>query len=91
MIAIDSVPDRLEIAGRFGAQPVHLTEDDPRAAVKRPPTAVGWTWQWTQWGTPKALELACRLARKAGAASRHPRRLRGAHPAAHGDHLDQGR
>src|SRR5215207_2781670 len=34
VIAIDSVEDRLELARSFGAEPVHLTEDDPRSAVK---------------------------------------------------------
>ena len=34
VIAIDTVEERLGIAERFGAEPVHLTEDDPRAAVK---------------------------------------------------------
>src|SRR5919198_63111 len=34
VIAIDSVQARLEMARAFGAAPVHLTEDDPRAAVK---------------------------------------------------------
>src|SRR3954468_13818693 len=34
VIAIDSVEDRLKVAESFGAQPVHLTEDDPRQAVK---------------------------------------------------------
>src|SRR4029078_6556426 len=34
VIAIDTVPDRLEVARTFGAIPIHLTEEDPRAAVK---------------------------------------------------------
>src|SRR5438067_1557483 len=34
VIAIDSVPERLELARSFGATPVHLTEQDPRAEVK---------------------------------------------------------
>ena len=34
VIAIDTVEERLEMAESFGAEPVHLTEDDPRAAVK---------------------------------------------------------
>src|SRR5919202_877396 len=34
VIAIDTVEDRLEMARSLGAQPVHLTEDDPRAAAK---------------------------------------------------------
>src|SRR5829696_9433307 len=34
IVAIDSVADRLAMASEFGAEAVHLTEDDPRAAVK---------------------------------------------------------
>src|SRR5438270_7126653 len=34
VLAIDSVEDRLAMAARFGAQPVHLTEQDPRAEIK---------------------------------------------------------
>ena len=34
VIAIDTVADRLEMARRFGADPVHLTDEDPRAAAK---------------------------------------------------------
>src|SRR5215218_3451102 len=34
VVAIDGVPARLEVARGFGAAPVHLTEEDPRAAVK---------------------------------------------------------
>ena len=34
IIAIDTVPDRLEVARSFGAEPVHLTEGDPKAAAK---------------------------------------------------------
>src|SRR6185369_11055990 len=34
VIAIDTVEDRLTMAESFGATPVHLTEQDPRAEVK---------------------------------------------------------
>src|ERR671936_415208 len=34
VIAIDMVPERLEMARSLGGEPVHLTEEDPRAAVK---------------------------------------------------------
>src|SRR3954470_3330353 len=34
VIAIDTVEARLRMAQSFGATPVHLTEEDPRAAVK---------------------------------------------------------
>src|SRR3954449_10737054 len=35
VVAIDTVADRLEMARRFGATPVHLTEESPRDEVKR--------------------------------------------------------
>src|SRR5512139_2011264 len=35
VVAIDTVEDRLRMAGSFGATPVHLTEQDPRAEVKQ--------------------------------------------------------
>src|SRR5438270_5204402 len=34
VIAVDTVEDRLDTARSLGATPVHLTEEDPRAAVK---------------------------------------------------------
>src|SRR5919199_6182260 len=34
IVAVDTVPERLEMARSFGGSPVHLTEEDPRAAVK---------------------------------------------------------
>ena len=69
VIAIDSVPDRLEIAGRFGAQPVHLTEDDPRAAVRAATDGRGVDAAIDAVGHPDALDLAARVTRKAGTIS----------------------
>jgi 2-desacetyl-2-hydroxyethyl bacteriochlorophyllide A dehydrogenase len=66
VIAIDSVPDRLEMARRFGAQPVHLTEEDPRAAVKAATEGRGAEVAIDAVGDPRALDLAIRLASKAG-------------------------
>src|SRR5688500_12444458 len=34
VIAVDTVPERLDVARSFGAEAVHLTEEDPRAAVR---------------------------------------------------------
>src|SRR6202163_5016354 len=34
VLAVDSVPARLQMARSFGAQPVHLSEDDPLAAAR---------------------------------------------------------
>ena len=69
MIAIDTVPERLEMARSFGATPVHLTEEDPRAAVKDATEKRGVDGTIDAVGHPEALELACRLTRKAGTVS----------------------
>jgi 2-desacetyl-2-hydroxyethyl bacteriochlorophyllide A dehydrogenase len=66
VIAIDSVEERLGVAAGFGAEMVHLTEDDPRAAVKRETDGRGVDAAIDAVGHPEALELACRLTRKAG-------------------------
>jgi 2-desacetyl-2-hydroxyethyl bacteriochlorophyllide A dehydrogenase len=66
IIAVDSVEDRLRMAESFGAEPVHLTEDDPRAAVKAATGGRGVDVAVDAVGHPDALELACRLTRKAG-------------------------
>jgi threonine dehydrogenase-like Zn-dependent dehydrogenase len=69
VVAIDSVADRLAMASEFGAEAVHLTEDDPRAAVKAATDGRGVDVAVDAVGHPDALELACRLARKAGTVS----------------------
>jgi threonine dehydrogenase-like Zn-dependent dehydrogenase len=69
VIAIDTVEERLRIAERFGAQPVHLTEDDPRAEVKAATEGRGVDAAIDAVGHPDALDLACRVARKAGTVS----------------------
>jgi alcohol dehydrogenase len=66
VIAIDTVADRLALAGSFGAQPVHLTDDDPRSAVKAATEGRGVDAAIDAVGHPDALELACRVTRKAG-------------------------
>jgi 2-desacetyl-2-hydroxyethyl bacteriochlorophyllide A dehydrogenase len=66
IVGIDSVEDRLEAAEAFGARPVHLTEDDPRAAVKDATDGRGADAAVDAVGHPDALDLACRLTRKAG-------------------------
>ena len=66
VIAIDSVPARLEMASRFGAHPVHLTEQSPRDEVKRLTGGRGVDAAIDAVGHPDALDLAIRLARKAG-------------------------
>ncbi len=66
IVAIDSVPARLEMAKRFGAQPVHLTEEDPRAAVKALTEGRGVDACIEAVGHPDALDMAIRLTRSAG-------------------------
>jgi 2-desacetyl-2-hydroxyethyl bacteriochlorophyllide A dehydrogenase len=69
VVAVDSVEPRLEMARSFGAVPVHLTEDDPRPRVKELTAGRGVDLAVDAVGHPEALELACRLARKAGTVS----------------------
>ena len=69
MIAIDTVEDRLKMAESFGATPVHLTEQDPRGEVKKLTEGRGVDLAVEAVGNPEALDLALRLARKAGTVS----------------------
>jgi 2-desacetyl-2-hydroxyethyl bacteriochlorophyllide A dehydrogenase len=66
VIAVDSVDARLEMARAFGATPVHLTEDDPRAAVKAATGGRGVEVAVEAVGDPRALELAIRVAAACG-------------------------
>jgi len=66
VMAVDSVPDRLQMAASFGAAPVHLTEDDPRQRGKELTGGRGFDVSVDAVGHPDALELAIRLARNAG-------------------------
>ena len=69
VVAVDSVAERLEMAQRFGGQPVHLTEEDPRAAVKSLTEGRGADVVIDAVGHPDAFDMACRMARKAGSVS----------------------
>jgi 2-desacetyl-2-hydroxyethyl bacteriochlorophyllide A dehydrogenase len=66
VIAVDSVPDRLEVARGFGAVPVHLTEEKPRDVVRSLTDGRGVDAAIDAVGHPDALDLAIRLTRKAG-------------------------
>src|SRR5664279_455834 len=66
VVEIDTVPERLAMAASFGAQAVHLTEDDPRAAVRAATEGRGVDACIDAVGDPRALELAIRLTRKCG-------------------------
>ena len=69
IVAIDTVEERLRMAESFGATPVHLTEQDPRGEVKRLTDGRGVDLAVEAVGHPDALDLALRLARKAGTVS----------------------
>jgi threonine dehydrogenase-like Zn-dependent dehydrogenase len=66
VLAVDGVPERLEMARKFGATPVHLTEQDPRAEIKAHTEGRGADVGIEAVGTPQALDLAIRLTRRAG-------------------------
>jgi 2-desacetyl-2-hydroxyethyl bacteriochlorophyllide A dehydrogenase len=69
VVAVDTVEDRLRMAESFGAVPIHLTEEDPRGRVKELTEGRGVDVSVDAVGHPDALDLACRLARKAGTVS----------------------
>jgi len=66
--AIDTVADRLAMAERFGAIPLHLTDDDPKRAV-RAATGGGVDVTVDAVGDPGPLALAVSLTRDAGVVS----------------------
>jgi 2-desacetyl-2-hydroxyethyl bacteriochlorophyllide A dehydrogenase len=69
VVAVDTVDERLRVAESLGAVPVHLTDDDPRRRVKELTAGRGVDLSVEAVGHPEALDLACRLARKAGTVS----------------------
>src|SRR4051794_6267902 len=69
VVAIDAVEQRLEVARGFGAQAVHLTEQDPRAEVKTATEGRGVDLAVEAVGDARALDMAIRLARPAGTVS----------------------
>jgi 2-desacetyl-2-hydroxyethyl bacteriochlorophyllide A dehydrogenase len=69
VFAIDSVAQRLEMAERFGAEPLHLTEADPKRAVRAATGGRGVDVAVDAVGDPEPLALAVSLARDAGTVS----------------------
>jgi 2-desacetyl-2-hydroxyethyl bacteriochlorophyllide A dehydrogenase len=69
VVAVDSVAERLRVAESVGATAVHLADGDPRGAVKELTEGRGVDLSIDAVGHPDALDLACRLARKAGTVS----------------------
>lgn len=68
VFAIDTVEQRLAMAAEFGATPLHLTEDEPKRAV-RAATDGGADVVVDAVGDPGPLEMAVSLARDAGTVS----------------------
>jgi 2-desacetyl-2-hydroxyethyl bacteriochlorophyllide A dehydrogenase len=69
VFAIDTVSERLEMAARFGATPLHLTEQDPKRAVRAATEGLGVDVAVDAVGDPGPLALAISLARDAGTVS----------------------
>lgn len=66
VLAVDSVPERLAMAQRFGAIPIDLAGQDVKRVVREETQRRGVDVAIDAVGDPKALELAISLARPAG-------------------------
>jgi 2-desacetyl-2-hydroxyethyl bacteriochlorophyllide A dehydrogenase len=66
VIAVDTVADRLELARSLGAEPVHLVDEDPKAAVRDATEGRGVDVAIDAVGDPRALDTAIRLTRACG-------------------------
>jgi 2-desacetyl-2-hydroxyethyl bacteriochlorophyllide A dehydrogenase len=66
VLAIDSVPERLDVAASFGAEAVHLAEQDVRAIARGATEGRGVDVCIDAVGDPKALDSAIRLTRACG-------------------------
>jgi 2-desacetyl-2-hydroxyethyl bacteriochlorophyllide A dehydrogenase len=69
VFAVDTVAERLAMAGSFGATPVHLTEAEPVKVVRAATDGRGADGVVDAVGHPDALDMAIRMARKSGAVS----------------------
>lgn len=69
VFAIDSVEQRLAMAERFGATPIHLTEEDPKKAVRAATEGRGVDVVVDAVGDPGPLAMAVSLCRDAGTVS----------------------
>ena len=66
IFALDTVPERLALAARFGATPVNLKEQDPLATVRTATEGRGADAVLEAVGSPEATTLAFNLARPGG-------------------------
>jgi 2-desacetyl-2-hydroxyethyl bacteriochlorophyllide A dehydrogenase len=69
VFAIDSVEQRLQMAARFGATPLHLTEGEPKREVRAATGGLGVDVAVDAVGDPGPLAMAISLARDAGTVS----------------------
>jgi 2-desacetyl-2-hydroxyethyl bacteriochlorophyllide A dehydrogenase len=69
VFAVDSVAERLEMAARFGATPLHLEHDDPKRSVRAGSEGRGVDVVVDAVGDPGPLAMAVSLARDAGTVS----------------------
>ncbi len=69
VFAIDTVSERLEMARRFGATPIHLTDEQPKRVVRAATDGVGVDVAVDAVGDAAPLALAASLARDAGTLS----------------------
>jgi 2-desacetyl-2-hydroxyethyl bacteriochlorophyllide A dehydrogenase len=69
VFAVDTVVERLAIAESFGAIPLHLTEDDVKAAIRSATDGAGADVVVDAVGDPAPLTMAISLARDAGTVS----------------------
>ncbi len=66
VFAVDTVSERLEVARALGAEPVHLTEQDPKREIAAATEGRGADVTIDAVGDPRALETAIRLTRACG-------------------------
>jgi 2-desacetyl-2-hydroxyethyl bacteriochlorophyllide A dehydrogenase len=66
VLAIDTVPERLEVARALGGEPVHLHDEDPRAVVRAATEDRGVDVCIDAVGNPEVLDTAIRLTRPCG-------------------------
>ncbi len=69
VFAIDTVEQRLAMAGEFGATALHLTEQDPKREIRSATGGLGVDVAVDAVGDPAPLGLAVSLARDAGVVS----------------------
>jgi 2-desacetyl-2-hydroxyethyl bacteriochlorophyllide A dehydrogenase len=69
VFAVDSVAERLEMAAGFGATPVHLTEEEPKKAIRGETEGRGVDVVVDAVGDPTPLAMAISLCRDAGTVS----------------------